>query len=292
MKHAYLIIANRNAKQLQILIDTIDDQRNDIYLLFDKKTEMYSCSFYTKFSNLYVLPPIKIYWGSFSLVQAEINLFKVASLHYNYEYYHLLSGLDLPLFNQDQIHDFFDRNRGKEFLGYSDTKSKDELSTRLKYRMFRNNYRKYNLVNRLQEKLTHFEVQRKVPKNKIGFASNWVSITDDLVRLIISNEQFVQRKFKNGRLMDEIFIPTLLNYYPEYKKNIYYSIPMHDKPDDFQGNLRYINWWDGTPHIWRKEDYSQLIKARKMGHLFSRKFDEKVDSKIINEVLQNFVYNK
>lgn len=38
MKHAYLIIANRNPGQLQNLLNTIDDYRNDIYLLIDAKS--------------------------------------------------------------------------------------------------------------------------------------------------------------------------------------------------------------------------------------------------------------
>lgn len=36
-KHAYLIIANRNPGQLQTLLTLLDDSRNDIYLLVDRK---------------------------------------------------------------------------------------------------------------------------------------------------------------------------------------------------------------------------------------------------------------
>lgn len=36
MKHAYLIIANKNPNQVQLLIDTLDDKRNDVYLLVDQ----------------------------------------------------------------------------------------------------------------------------------------------------------------------------------------------------------------------------------------------------------------
>ncbi|MDN5954725.1 MAG: hypothetical protein L0H99_12605 [Loigolactobacillus coryniformis] len=35
--HAYLIIANRNFKQLNLLLRLLDDSRNDIYLLIDQK---------------------------------------------------------------------------------------------------------------------------------------------------------------------------------------------------------------------------------------------------------------
>lgn len=37
-KHAYLIIANKNPEQLKKLLGSLDDERNDIYLLIDKKS--------------------------------------------------------------------------------------------------------------------------------------------------------------------------------------------------------------------------------------------------------------
>jgi len=38
-RHAYLIICHNNFKILQILLSAIDDNRNDIYIHVDKKTE-------------------------------------------------------------------------------------------------------------------------------------------------------------------------------------------------------------------------------------------------------------
>ncbi len=39
-KHAYLIMAHDNFEQLKILLDLIDDYRNDIYLHIDKKLKL------------------------------------------------------------------------------------------------------------------------------------------------------------------------------------------------------------------------------------------------------------
>ncbi len=38
-KHAYCIIAHNNFNQLQILIDMLDDARNDIFVHIDKKVK-------------------------------------------------------------------------------------------------------------------------------------------------------------------------------------------------------------------------------------------------------------
>ena len=40
MKHAYLIIAHSNLKQLQQLLLLLDDPRNDIYIHIDAKSNM------------------------------------------------------------------------------------------------------------------------------------------------------------------------------------------------------------------------------------------------------------
>lgn len=37
MKHAYCILAHNNWEQLQLLLNCIDDDRNDIYLHIDVK---------------------------------------------------------------------------------------------------------------------------------------------------------------------------------------------------------------------------------------------------------------
>ena len=47
-KHAYCIMAHGNWEQLQMLIDVLDDERNDIYLHIDKK----ALSSYSRFGGV------------------------------------------------------------------------------------------------------------------------------------------------------------------------------------------------------------------------------------------------
>lgn len=42
-----------------------------------------------------------------------IFLFMWAASHGHYAYYHLLSGMDLPIKDQDTVHAFFERNSGR-----------------------------------------------------------------------------------------------------------------------------------------------------------------------------------
>lgn len=288
-KHAYLIIANRNPNQLNLLLNTLDDSRNDIYLLIDKKAinKFYNI-FKPMYSSLYMINPIDIYWGNYSQISAELKLF-ASSQDGNYDYYHLLSGLDLPLVNQDVIHNFFDAHLNKEFITYSAALSPKQLAMRLhKYHFassFRTTSKMMHYYHRLEMKLYSKLPQRRISISKIAFGSNWVSLDQDLINSLVEHQTMIHDIFHDGFLVDELFIPIFINIFPKYRNKIYYSSPVNDRPNEFQGNLRYINWWDGSPYTWKLKDYSKLEYARNKGHLFSRKFDENVDKKIIEKVV-------
>lgn len=113
-KHAYLVIAHNNFQQLEFLLSLLDDEKNDIFLLIDKKSEisasvLKSLNESCNKSIFTLVERVKINWGGYSQIKAELILLK-AAVHNNYSYYHLISGSDLPLFSQDYIHEFFDKN--------------------------------------------------------------------------------------------------------------------------------------------------------------------------------------
>ena len=98
----------------------IDDERNDIYLHIDlRSTELYKRArlLCTQKARLFLLPiRNKVYWGDISQVETEYLLLETAFKQNTYAYYHLLSGVDLPIQTQDYIHSFFQINSGKEFV--------------------------------------------------------------------------------------------------------------------------------------------------------------------------------
>lgn len=101
MRHAFLILAHNEFQILKILLSMLDDGRNDIYLHIDKKM---SCSdpleqdlFRLAKARLFVLEQrLDVRWGDISVVKAELLLLETASMKGPYDYYHLLSGVDLP----------------------------------------------------------------------------------------------------------------------------------------------------------------------------------------------------
>ena len=121
-KHAYLIIAHNEPEVLRTLLAMLDDVRNDIFVHIDRR----ACSVYESIKDykaehsalIFLEHPIAVYWGDISQVQVEYMLFERAFSQGPYAYYHLLSGVDLPIKSQDYIHAFFQKNQGKEFVGF------------------------------------------------------------------------------------------------------------------------------------------------------------------------------
>ena len=75
MKHAYLIMAHHEFEVLGKLVQALDDERNDIYIHFDKKVKNYPL-LKTKYTNLYILQKrTDIRWGHISQIKAEYALF-------------------------------------------------------------------------------------------------------------------------------------------------------------------------------------------------------------------------
>lgn len=110
-RHAYCIIAHNDPYCLERLISLLDDKRNDIILVLDKKSKLVK-SFVpnTKFSDVFQPKKsqlIDIQWGGVSQLNAELLALSIAVNQDKYDYIHLISGVDLPIKTQDYIHDFF-----------------------------------------------------------------------------------------------------------------------------------------------------------------------------------------
>ena len=131
-KHAYLLLIHENSLVLNRLIRLIDDNWNDIYIHIDKNAKNIDPSEIKQFaqkSKVYFVKRHKVYWGTNSIMEAEIELFKAAAKQ-QYQYYHLLSGADLPIKTQKEIHDFFEENNGKEFIHFGTEQYQKDIQER------------------------------------------------------------------------------------------------------------------------------------------------------------------
>lgn len=296
MKHAYLILAHNNFEILKKLLILIDDERNDIFIHFDKKIGEIDTNYFSdciKKANIYFIKDrIDVKWGHISFVKAEFNLFKTAYQNNSkYEYYHLISGVDLPIKTQNYIHDFFTRNKGKEFIGFANDPFKDLHYKVTKIHIATSHYKDSKWKRKIWFLFDRFFVMIqyligynyvKVDKEKYKLAKgcNWVSITNDFVAHLISKEKECLKNFKYTVCPDEIYKHTVL-VNSNFVNNIY------SQDNEYIGCVRYIDWEKGNPHIFDATDFNTLIGSDK---IFARKFDKK-NPEIIDSIF-DFINNK
>lgn len=109
-KHAYLILAHKNWSQLRKLVELLDDEGNDIYIHIDKKSQISEDTLEMIMmaavkSKVSFVDRMEVQWGAYSVVEAELKLLRAAVAE-NYQYFHMISGMDLPLKPQAEIHVF------------------------------------------------------------------------------------------------------------------------------------------------------------------------------------------
>ncbi|WP_455637988.1 beta-1,6-N-acetylglucosaminyltransferase [Parabacteroides sp.] len=267
-KHAYLIIAHNEFKILKILLSMLDDERNDIYLHIDKKVRNLDLTgFQTKKSKLIILDKrVDVRWGDFSQIKLELLLFETAYNNGQYMYFHLLSGVDLPIQTQDYIHRFFEVNKGYEFVGYGFSLKERMLKYYILTRYYRCNNKMLNIIMRIirricsiSQDLLHYRRNENMVYCK---GANWVSITSDLVSVLLQNKDFILKRFKYTYCGDEFLVQSIL-WNSALKDNIY------NLDDEFLGCMRFIDWERGEPYVWKNEDFEELKSSEK---LFARKF--------------------
>lgn len=118
-KHAYLIMAHTQFEVLRVLLGLLDYGENDIYLHIDKKVKNIDtgCLYdLVKEAKLKILDNrVNVKWGTFSQIECELRLLEEATKK-KHSYYHLMSGVDLPLKSQKEIHAFFERSGGQSIF--------------------------------------------------------------------------------------------------------------------------------------------------------------------------------
>lgn len=286
-KHAYLILAHEDTAVLRRLLSLIDHERNDIFIHLDKNSKNIRIADvlnYVKKSKVNISRKYRVHWGTNSIALATLEILKKASKG-QYNYYHVISGADLPIKNKEELWEFFEKHEGKEFIHFGTEQYQKDISCRYnQYHFFskqlgRKRDKKfwvdmetYSLA--IQRRL-HIDRTKKVSFRFYGGA-NWVSITNGLAQYIVKNIGKYRRSFRFTQNSDELVFQTIVMDSP-YKDNLYH--PEFD--NDYQACVRYIDWNRGAPYVFRRDDYEELMASTCM---FARKFDEKTDKEIIEKI--------
>ncbi|MBE5919038.1 MAG: glycosyl transferase [Pseudobutyrivibrio ruminis] len=289
MKHAYLVIAHNQFELLKELVLLLESQSdNDFYIHIDKKANVEDFTKLLdleKYTNIHIIQKHSVTWGGHSQIECELTLLEAAlSSDTEYDYLHIISGVDLPVKSMEYVNDFFEKNKGKEFLYFDVYQDRKNIFSRCKeYHLFQEKLgrKEEGLLYNIERYFIH--LQKKLHVNRVknieqylGKGANWVTITSGFAEYVVRNKKIIKKYFWHTRCADEVFMHTLFNMSP-YKENLY--IPGEDEGIKYT-NMVYTDWERGNPYILQDEDIDSLIKSP---YLFARKFDNNISIERLKE---------
>lgn len=265
----------------------LDDERNDLFVHIDAKVQNVDESRFQKFIKkaelIFLKNRIDVKWAHVTVVKAELLLMEAASNKRSYQYYHIISGADLPLMNQDELHAFFAKHEGKEFLTIAAEGSylKDKMERMHLFPIYAN---PDTALHRLTNKLTIFwlKVQKKLNLRPMRYflpdikkGNQWASLTDDCVRYLLKRMKKDLKWYQFSSCADEHYKQTCV-FDSCFLAKVYEG-----------GSIHYIDWSRSngcSPHTNRLDDFDTLMKSQKV---FARKFDENVDFAIVEKICEH-----
>lgn len=324
-KIAILILVHKKPNQFARLVNSLKDERFDLFVHVDKKSDIHQFEDVVK-NNLnvyFVKERFKTYFFDYSLVNATCSCLIAARSKYSYRYFVLLTGQDYPIKPLDYIYNFLQYNYpmcwidmlkvdeawkcGGFWANHLGLKYVSQKKKRFLQDIFKEGYfTKYGKVLRgfvraYDELLTLVKGKPKAELDatdyKYSCGSHFWMIPDICAETIIKNYQndkTLQKIFTHIGACEETYFQTSLSTHPHLllpDGTKQFSCPWAEMDNPA---LRLIKWYEngvktnGHPAIWKIEDFYLIKKAKA---LFARKFDEDVDKNILDKIDMEILRN-
>jgi hypothetical protein len=279
MRIAHIIIAHKNPIQLERLLNVMSHPDFDFYIHIDKKIDIRPFEYLKEISGVNFISKRNICnWGGYSTLRAMvISLKEVLENKIDYGFYNLLSAQDYPIKTNNEIVEFFSKNKNHSYV-YYDPKDESDwwvggVERFQKYHLTDYNFKGKSTVERI---INSVLPRRKFPLSLQlygGSKASWWSLNKEAAVYLINylqpgNKLNTFLKFCWGT--DEFVIPTVLLNSPLKEWII-------------NDNLRYIDFPEGmaNPKILGVEDKDKLMQSTM---LFARKFDMEISPEILDEI--------
>ena len=301
MRHAFLIIAHNNWDQLKRIIETMDSDLCDFYIHVNSKVDMpknIDFSESTRRSKVFFTPRVPIIWGNYGICNASLVALNASYRNGGgYDYYHLLTGSDIPLCSMKELDSFFENNvfnnpSGRIKTNYlSVGKPNIRIASRVKcYNSFISHWRDANRFTRKIATASNTllcHIQRFVGIDRLKNSgvelycgSSWWSITHEFAEYYLSKADWAERQFGRATFAADEFVPHTVIMNSKFCDSCY------EPPQGIHKNLRLLDFDGGngygSPKVWTMDDKEILVSSK---DLFARKFEQNIDNEIIEFLL-------
>ena len=293
LRHAYMIITHGNFPILERQLSFLDSENADFFIHVDLNAGEIDCDRFRAIprrSRVTFVDRLHVSWGHYSLTECELRLLQAAAQGH-YDYYHLLSGVDVPVKSRTYIENYFTRQPGVNYINLE----RPEISRRHLDRVrFYYPFQKWNIRNTflrrsireltaLSERIVGVDRTKKAPEGfRFQKATEWFSITDSLAQYVLTKEDLIYELFHDTFCSDEMFLPSIAVSSPFRD-----TIPPADPDGRHKNCCRYIDWVRGSPYTFREEDYEELVSTGP-DYLFARKFDCGAAPALVDRLFEHF----
>ncbi len=277
-------MAHNNFKVVSSLLEQLDAPEFDVFIHVNAKVKNYPEAEWrekVRHAGLYFVPRVKVGYCDYSMVRAVVSLFRMATSHGPYDYYHLISGADLLIKKREDFLEFFSKNNGAEFVGFSSDYDKSRYLYRHWFTALGRQPSHFWSVCfiRLRKLLIELQKRLGLKKEVRGFqtikkGTDWYSITDSAAHFLLKSEELFRKDFFRAYCPTEFFPHTVL-----YNSSFRNHLHLLEKGNENLSCLREIDWERGSPYIYDMCDRELLLASKGM---FARKFDENKDMEIVD----------
>jgi len=273
MKIAHLILTYTDPILTERLIEKLEHPNFDFYIHVDKKFSIEPYLYLKKYPNVYFINNREdVRWAGYNTIKATFKCIKeIVASGIDYGYINFMSGQDYPIKSAEYIHDFLERNKGKQFIEFQ---SIDKVWIEAQPRISR-----YHLTNftfkgrhRLERLINLITPKRHLPENleAWGRAMFWMMSPERamyVVNYVESNSQ-LERFFLFTWGSDEFVFQTILMNSP-YKDEL------------VNNDYRFIDWSAGGAHP-KTMNITDLERLKNSDNLFTRKVTTEKSSKLLD----------
>jgi hypothetical protein len=301
MRIAFLNLCHTEPKIVERVANKLTKNPNfDMYIHIDAK------QYETPFRQLlndnrqvyFIKNRQKVYWGGYNAILATMELIKEAlASGRNYDYVVALQNLDYPIKSNEYIEEFFEKNKGTEFLrGCKIAKTKDSHYY-MKYKIYNDRDKDFYLTNKSKVRKILWDATNALKSVKTVWFNGVHHENGEDIELYYGTAQWaVTREFaeylleffnthpKFNKRMEHIKFPD--EEYPQtvlHNSRFKTKCVKYDEPEQrWLVNWRNIHYFEFPPEgvvTFNEKDFDKLMG---LDELFVRKVRSGVSDKLLD----------